>query len=171
MIVTGKVVRVGDNIDTDLIIPAKHLKYTDPSYLAEHVFEAMGEDFRKKLKGAVIVAGRAFGIGSSREQAAIALKAAGVVAVLAESFSRIFYRNAINNGLPVLECDPRTLSLLQEGNEVSIDIEKGIASSAEIVVMCKPIRGLVLDILRKGGLISYLKELSTEEENARSCLA
>ncbi|MEM1927540.1 MAG: 3-isopropylmalate dehydratase [Acidilobaceae archaeon] len=159
MRVSGRVVRMGDNIDTDLIIPARHLKYTDPDYLAVHVFEALGEEFRRKLRGSVISAGKAFGIGSSREQAAIALKAAGVNAVLAESFSRIFYRNAINNGLPVLECKAEMLGLLEEGDEVVIDVEKGIVESPRGIIACKPVRGLALEILRRGGLMYYLMEI------------
>ncbi|MEM3681647.1 MAG: 3-isopropylmalate dehydratase small subunit, partial [Metallosphaera sp.] len=103
MIVEGTVLKYGDKIDTDIIIPARHLKYTDPAYLAQHAMEPLDPEFYKKAsKGVIVVAGKVFGMGSSREQAAIALKAAGVKAVIAESFARIFYRNCINNGLPLI---------------------------------------------------------------------
>lgn len=103
MIVEGPVLKYGDKIDTDVIIPAKYLKSTDPAFLAQHAMEPIDPQFYQRAsKGVILVAGKVFGMGSSREQAAIALKAAGVRAVLAESFARIFYRNAVNNGLPVI---------------------------------------------------------------------
>lgn len=166
MRVSGRALKMSDNIDTDLIIPAKHLRFTDPQYLSQHVFEALGEEFRMKLKGSVIVAGRSFGIGSSREQAAIAVKAAGVVAVVAESFSRIFFRNAINNGLPVLECRDAS-RLIEDGEELVVDLERGVVEASRTVLQCKPLRGLALEILRSGGLTSYLKRLS--ENSALTC--
>jgi len=115
MIIEGKVMKFGDKIDTDVIIPARYLKYTDPQYLAQHAMEPLDPEFYKKASsGVVIVAGKVFGMGSSREQAAIALKAAGVRAIIAESFARIFYRNAINNGLPVITLKDAT-KLIDEG--------------------------------------------------------
>ncbi|MDK6029166.1 3-isopropylmalate dehydratase small subunit [Ignisphaera sp. 4213-co] len=159
MIVEGRVIKLGDKIDTDVIIPAKHLKYTDPEYLAQHVFEPLDPEFHKKARGAIIVAGKVFGMGSSREQAAIAIKAAGVKAVVAESFARIFYRNAINNGLPVIIC-PEISNEVKDGDFIQINIESGeaiINNSKRI--MCKGLSGMALDILKSGGIIEYLKKI------------
>jgi len=159
MIVEGRVVKLGDKIDTDVIIPAKHLKYTNPEYLAQHVFEPIDPEFHKKAKGAVIVAGKVFGMGSSREQAAIAIKAAGIKAVVAESFARIFYRNAINNGLPVVVC-PGISGGVGEGDLLRINIETGETVINDTKkIMCKPITGMALEILKAGGLLEYLKKL------------
>jgi 3-isopropylmalate/(R)-2-methylmalate dehydratase small subunit len=159
MIVEGRVVKLGDKIDTDVIIPAKHLKYTNPEYLAQHVFEPIDPEFHKKAKGAVIVAGKVFGMGSSREQAAIAIKAAGIKAVVAESFARIFYRNAINNGLPVVVC-PGISREVGEGDLLRINIETGETVINDTKkIMCKPIAGMALEILKAGGLLEYLKKL------------
>uniref|UniRef100_A0A7C4BCE1 3-isopropylmalate dehydratase small subunit n=1 Tax=Ignisphaera aggregans TaxID=334771 RepID=A0A7C4BCE1_9CREN len=161
MIVEGRVVKLGDKIDTDVIIPAKHLKYTNPEYLAQHVFEPIDPEFHKKAKGAVIVAGKVFGMGSSREQAAIAIKAAGIKAVVAESFARIFYRNAINNGLPVVVC-PGISGEVNEGDLLRISIETGeIIINDTKKIMCKPITGMALEILKAGGLLEYLKKLKS----------
>jgi len=159
VIVEGRVIKLGDKIDTDVIIPAKHLKYTNPEYLAQHVFEPIDPEFYKKARGAVIVAGKVFGMGSSREQAAIAIKAAGIRAVVAESFARIFYRNAINNGLPVIIC-PGISREAAEGDWLRINIETGEAVINNVKkVMCKPITGMALEILKAGGLLEYLKKL------------
>jgi 3-isopropylmalate/(R)-2-methylmalate dehydratase small subunit len=159
VIVEGRVIKLGDKIDTDVIIPAKHLKYTNPEYLAQHVFEPIDPEFYKKARGAVIVAGKVFGMGSSREQAAIAIKAAGIRAVVAESFARIFYRNAINNGLPVIIC-PGISREVAEGDWLRINIETGeVVINNVKKVMCKPITGMALEILKAGGLLEYLKKL------------
>jgi len=159
VIVEGRVIKLGDKIDTDVIIPAKHLKYTNPEYLAQHVFEPIDPELYKKARGAVIVAGKVFGMGSSREQAAIAIKAAGIRAVVAESFARIFYRNAINNGLPVIVC-PGISREVAEGDWLRINIETGEAVINNVKkVMCKPITGMALEILKAGGLLEYLKKL------------
>jgi 3-isopropylmalate/(R)-2-methylmalate dehydratase small subunit len=161
VIVEGRVIKLGDKIDTDVIIPAKHLKYTNPEYLAQHVFEPIDPEFYKKARGAVIVAGKVFGMGSSREQAAIAIKAAGIRAVVAESFARIFYRNAINNGLPVIIC-PGISREVAEGDWLRINIETGEAVINNVKkVMCKPITGMALEILKAGGLLEYLKKLKS----------
>jgi len=156
MIVRGRVIKLGDKIDTDVIIPAIHLKYTDPSYLAQHVFEPIDPEFYRKAHGAIIVAGKAFGIGSSREQAAIAIKAAGVRAVIAESFARIFYRNAINNGLPVIIC-PNITKEVNDGDEIEVNIRTGEARVGNKIIKCKGITGMALEIIESGGLIEYLK--------------
>ena len=158
LVVEGRVIKVGDNIDTDVIIPAKYLVYTDPAILGKHAMEPLDPNFYEKAKGGVIlVAGRAFGMGSSREQAAIALKAAGVKAVLAESFARIFYRNAINNGLPVLVV-PGVSRLINENDTVRVVVDTGeIPLNDSRVIKAKPITGVALEILLKGGLLNYLK--------------
>lgn len=160
MIIEGRVIKLGDKIDTDIIIPAKHLKYTDPEYLAQHVFEPIDPEFHRKAKGAIIVAGKVFGMGSSREQAAIAIKAAGIKAILAESFARIFYRNAINNGLPAIIC-PDITKEVNEGDEVAVNLETGevFVNNAKSI-KCKGITGIALEILETGGLIEYLKKLA-----------
>lgn len=163
MIVEGKVIKLGDKIDTDVIIPAKYLKYTDPNYLAQHVLEPLDPEFSKKAtEGVIIVAGKLFGTGSSREQAAIALKAAGVRAVIAESFARIFFRNAINNGLPVLVCR-EVSTYVRDGDEVMIDLRSGevLIKNKGISIKCNKLPELILNILLRGGLIEYLKSLKS----------
>ncbi len=161
MKVEGRVIKLGDKIDTDLIIPAKYLKYTDPQYLAQHVLEPLDPEFSKKAaEGIILVAGKLFGTGSSREQAAIALKAAGVKAVLAESFSRIFYRNAINNGLPVLVCQGIS-NVVNDGDYVVVDLESSevVIQGMDVRMKCRELPDIVLRILSAGGLIEYLRTL------------
>lgn len=158
MKIRGRALIYGDKIDTDVIIPAKYLVYTDPALLGQHAMEPLDPEFPKKAKGAVLVAGRAFGMGSSREQAALALKGAGVLAVVAESFARIFFRNAINVGLPVLQV-PGIKQKVTEGEELEVDVEAGTVTKVATgeVIMGKPLRGLPLEILKAGGLLNYLK--------------
>ncbi len=123
-IITGKVWKFGDNIDTDLIIAARYLNTSDPHELAKHVMEDADPNFVKKMQpGDIIVAGENFGCGSSREHAPIALKAAGVSAVVAKSFARIFYRNAFNMGLPIFELNET--DKISEGDLISIEMDKG----------------------------------------------
>ncbi len=122
----GRVRKFGDDVNTDEIIPAKYLSSTDPEELAQHCMEGADPEFAKKVKmGNIIVAGKNFGCGSSREHAAIAIKACGVSCVIAESFARIFYRNAINIGLPIVESKKASLKIKQ-GNTVKINLKKGI---------------------------------------------
>ncbi len=122
----GTVFQYGDNVDTDVIIPARYLNTSDPGELAAHCMEDIDKDFvRKVKKGDIIVARKNFGCGSSREHAPIAIKAAGVSCVIAETFARIFYRNAINIGLPIIEC-PEASRGIQAGDEVEIDFDTGI---------------------------------------------
>ncbi|MDT7901610.1 MAG: 3-isopropylmalate dehydratase small subunit [Acidianus sp.] len=157
MIIEGKVMKFGDKIDTDVIIPARYLKYTDPQYLAQHAMEPLDPEFYKKASsGVVIVAGKVFGMGSSREQAAIALKAAGVRAIIAVSFARIFYRNAINNGLPVITLKDAT-KLIDEGEIVRINVETGEIEVNGRKYQGKGISGMALEILKSGGIMEYLK--------------
>lgn len=122
----GKVFKYGDNVDTDVIIPARYLNSSDPAELAQHCMEDIDTEFVKKVKhGDIVVANKNFGCGSSREHAPIALKAAGVSCVIAETFARIFYRNAINIGLPIIEC-PEAAKEITEGDEVEIDFDSGM---------------------------------------------
>lgn len=158
MEIRGRALVYGDKIDTDIIIPARYLVYTDPSILGQHAMEPLDPEFPKKAKGAVVVAGRAFGMGSSREQAATAIKGAGVAAVVAESFARIFFRNAVNVGLPVLQAPAR--GKVKEGDEVLVRLEAGevVNLTSGEVIRGKPLAGLALEILRAGGLANYLKQ-------------
>ncbi|MCI8670008.1 MAG: 3-isopropylmalate dehydratase small subunit [Lachnospiraceae bacterium] len=122
---TGKVFKYGDNVDTDVIIPARYLNVPDPQELAKHCMEDIDTDFAKQVKqGDIIVANKNFGCGSSREHAPIAIKASGVSCVIAETFARIFYRNAINIGLPIIEC-PEAAEGIEAGDEVEIDFDSG----------------------------------------------
>ena len=122
----GMVFKYGDNVDTDVIIPARYLNSSDPAELATHCMEDIDKDFVNKVKaGDIIVAEKNFGCGSSREHAPIAIKAAGVSCVIAETFARIFYRNAINIGLPIIEC-PKAAIAIQNGDEVEVNFDTGI---------------------------------------------
>lgn len=122
----GRAFKYGDNVDTDVIIPARYLNSSDPAELATHCMEDIDNTFVKRVqKGDIIVATKNFGCGSSREHAPIAIKAAGVSCVIAETFARIFYRNAINIGLPIIEC-PEAAKDIQAGDEVEIDFDSGM---------------------------------------------
>ena len=122
----GTVFRYGDNVDTDVIIPARYLNSSDPAELATHCMEDIDKDFVTNVKkGDIIVASKNFGCGSSREHAPIAIKAAGVSCVIAETFARIFYRNAINIGLPIIEC-PEASRGIDDGDEVEVDFDSGV---------------------------------------------
>jgi 3-isopropylmalate/(R)-2-methylmalate dehydratase small subunit len=153
----------GDNVSTDDIIAGRYLprfeSTHDPSCLAPHVMENIDPGFASKIrKGDVVVAGRNFGCGSSREEAPIALKAAGISAVIAESFARIFYRNSINRGLPVLTC-PRVRGGFKDGDEVEVDLANGTVRNLTTGGMfrAKPFPNFILEILKAGGLIPYLR--------------
>lgn len=122
----GKVFRFGDNVDTDVIIPARYLNSSDPKELAQHCMEDIDQDFVKKVSaGDIIVADKNFGCGSSREHAPIAIKAVGVSCVIAETFARIFYRNAINIGLPIVECK-EAVAAIEAGDEVEVNFDTGV---------------------------------------------
>ncbi|MEM4082278.1 MAG: 3-isopropylmalate dehydratase small subunit [Saccharolobus sp.] len=166
MIVEGKVIKFGDKIDTDIIIPARYLKYTDPQYLAQHAMEPLDPEFYKKAsKGVILVAGKVFGMGSSREQAAIALKAAGVKAIIAESFARIFYRNAINNGLPVIILQNATKEINND-DTVVVNVETGeVIINNSKVLKGSGISGMALEILKSGGIMEYLRKIQTVSRN------
>lgn len=157
-VITGKVWKFGDNIDTDLIIAARYLSTSDPHELARHVMEDADPDFAKKLQsGDIIVAGENFGCGSSREHAPIALKAAGVAAVVAKSFARIFYRNAFNMGLAIFEL--KSTDVIKEGDLISIDMDKGEIRdlSGHATYSFTPIPPFMQELLLCGGLMNYAK--------------
>lgn len=125
----GRVFKFGDNVDTDVIIPARYLNSSDPKELAVHCMEDIDKEFVAKVsKGDLIVAEKNFGCGSSREHAPIAIKAAGVSCVIAETFARIFYRNAINIGLPIIEC-PEAARKIAAGDEVEVDFDSGVITN------------------------------------------
>ena len=122
----GKILKYGDNVDTDVIIPARYLNSSDPAELATHCMEDIDKEFVNKVhKGDIIVADKNFGCGSSREHAPISIKAAGVSCVIAETFARIFYRNSINIGLPIIEC-PEAAKAISAGDEVEVDFDSGV---------------------------------------------
>jgi len=150
----------GDNVNTDAIIPSKYLTLLDATELAKHAMEGLDPYFAEKARGgAVIVAGRNFGCGSSREQAPIALKYAGVTCVLAESFARIFFRNAINIGMPVLE-SPDVSKVVEEGDWLTVNLEAGRITneSKNHVVQANRLPDFILEIIRDGGLIEHLRK-------------
>ncbi|MCX6691225.1 MAG: 3-isopropylmalate dehydratase [Methanoregula sp.] len=149
----GHAVSLGADIDTDVVIAGRYLRTKDRSIWAARVFEDLDPALAPRLSGAVIVAGRNFGCGSSREQAAIALKGAGVVAVVAPSFARIFFRNAINIGLPLIEADLKC----PDGTMVRFDLESGWVETGGIRLTVRPLSPRMLDILRAGGLVEYWK--------------
>ncbi len=156
---TGKVWRFGDHIDTDLIIPARFLNTSDEKELAQSCFADLRPEFVKQARpGDVIVAGENFGCGSSREHAPLALKVAGVRAIIAKSFARIFYRNAFNIGLPVLECIEAAESLA-EGSQVSIDLDTGQIVDLESGKLFKAdaIPEFMKRLIEAGGLLAYVK--------------
>jgi 3-isopropylmalate/(R)-2-methylmalate dehydratase small subunit len=165
MVISGKVVKFGDNVDTDVILPGKYLVLINPEELAQHAMEGLYSNFPDKAKtGPILVAGKNFGCGSSREQAPLALKHAGVKCVLAESFARIFFRNAINIGLPVLEC--RNLaSKIDEGDEITVDLEAGkIQNLAKNTILTTAqLPSFILEILSDGGLIENLRRKMNNE--------
>lgn len=159
MRVTGNVIKFGDNIDTDVILPGKYLVLIDPRELAKHAMEGLDSDFSEKAKnGVIVVGGKNFGCGSSREQAPLALKYSGVKSVLAESFARIFFRNAINIGLPVIECTGIAESV-NDGNKLSVDLETGIINdlSKGRRFEASKLPPFILEILLDGGLVANLR--------------
>jgi 3-isopropylmalate dehydratase small subunit len=155
----GRVWTFGDDISTDHIIAGKYLGTTDSKVFAEHAFEAIDPTWAKKVQpGDLIVAGDNFGCGSSREQAPVALKTLGISAILANSFARIFFRNAINLGFPVLEC-PGLRANLKEGDIIDVDMERGeVRLPAGRIKRFLPLPSNVLEILESGGLVAKLKK-------------
>ncbi|MBC8203983.1 3-isopropylmalate dehydratase [bacterium] len=156
-IITGRVWKLGDNIDTDLIYPGKYLPIIVAEEMAQHALEGYDKDFPSKIqKGDIIVAGKNFGCGSSREQAATCLKFAGIGAIAAKSFSRIFFRNAINQGLPLLTSD--AADAVDQGGEITIDFSKGTIVFPGGQKRFPALPDSVMDILREGGLIPSVKK-------------
>ena len=159
MVVTGKVFKYGDNVDTDVIIPARYLNTSDHKELAAHCMEDIDTEFVKNVKeGDFIVANKNFGCGSSREHAPIAIKASGVSCVIASTFARIFYRNAINIGLPILECD-EAVKAINNGDELEIDFTTGVIKN---LTKNESYQGeafpeFMQKIIDNDGLIGYIK--------------
>ncbi|MFQ6069322.1 MAG: 3-isopropylmalate dehydratase small subunit [Candidatus Aminicenantales bacterium] len=155
----GRVWKYGDNINTDVIFPGKYTySVLEAERMAEHALEDLDPDFARRVRpGDVIVAGRNFGCGSSREQAAICLKYAGLQAVIAASFARIFFRNAINQGLPVLQTE-EAAQRLEQGDEVEVDLAQGAIKSKKGIFRFQPFCPSVLGIIEAGGLIPYIKK-------------
>jgi len=155
----GKAHKYGDHVDTDAIIPARYLMTTDPDELAQHCMEDIDIDFVKKVQpGDIIVAGKNFGCGSSREHAPIAIKAAGVSCVIAANFARIFYRNAFNIGLPIIE-QPEAAAAIKDGDELEVDIDNGIirdlTGGGEWTFSA--LKGPVAELIEAGGLVNLTR--------------
>lgn len=156
----GRVWKFGNDIDTDAIIPARYLNTSDAAELASHCMEDADPKFPAKVrKGDIIVAGKNFGCGSSREHAPLAIKAAGVACVIAESFARIFYRNAINIGLPILEC-PAAVKATEEGDILSIDLSRGVITNRtrNETYEAVPFPEFMQSIMQAGGLIPFVRQ-------------
>ena len=159
MKVTGPIVKFGNNVDTDVILPGKYLILMDPKDLAKHALEGLDPAFPEKAKnGVIVVGGKNFGSGSSREQAPLALKYSGVKCVVAESFARIFFRNAINIGLPVVECKGIS-GAVENGDELAVDFDKGEVrnTSKGKTLQATKLPAFILEILSDGGLIENLQ--------------
>ena len=154
----GKVHKYGADVNTDVIIPARYLNVYDPAELAQHCMEDLDPEFLKKVKpGDIIVAGTNFGCGSSREHAPLAIKAAGISCVIAKSFARIFYRNALNTGLPILECEAADKT--QAGDILEVELSTGeiVNITRGLTFKAKPYPDFMLKLIRAGGLIEYTK--------------
>lgn len=163
----GKAFKYGDNIDTDVIIPARYLNQTDPKVLAKHCMEDIDPTFSHRVKqGDIIVANRNFGCGSSREHAPISIKASGISCVITSSFARIFYRNAINIGLSILECEDAAKNIVQ-GDEVEVDFSSGIIRnlSRNQEYQSQPFPKFMMEIIKAGGLVNYVKKSLTERSD------
>ncbi len=159
MKITGKIWKFGDDIDTDLIIPARYLNTSDPDELATHCMEDADPGFAKKVsKGDIIVGGKNFGCGSSREHAPIAIKASGVSCVIAKSFARIFYRNSFNMGLPILECEET--DLFKDGDKLVVDMDMGeiIHEETGKKFTTRPIPPFMQELIKSGGLMEHIKK-------------
>ena len=160
MKVQSTVIKYGDHVDTDVIIPARYLNTTDHAELASHCMEDIDKDFKAKSQTRkIIVAGRNFGCGSSREHAPIAIKASGISVVIADSFARIFYRNSIDIGLPIIEC-PAAAAAIADGDEVSVDMDSGVIEDVTTgeTFTAAPLPPFVQEIVRCGGIANYVKK-------------
>lgn len=155
----GGVHKFGDNVDTDVIIPARYLNRSDEEWLASHCMEDIDADFAKNVKaGDIMVAEANFGCGSSREHAPIAIKASGISCVIASTFARIFYRNAINIGLAILECDEAAKDI-KDGDEVEVDFDSGVISNITTgkTYQAQPFPPFIQNIIKNGGLMNSIK--------------
>ena len=155
----GRVHKFGDNVDTDVIIPARYLNRSDEEWLASHCMEDIDADFAKNVKaGDIMVAEANFGCGSSREHAPIAIKASGISCVIASTFARIFYRNAINIGLAILECDEAAKDI-KDGDEVEVDFDSGVISNITTgkTYQAQPFPPFIQNIIKNGGLMNSVK--------------
>ena len=155
----GSVFKYPDNVDTDVIIPARHLNTQDPKELAAHCMEDIDKEFITKVKdGDVMVGGWNFGCGSSREHAPVAIKAAGISVVIAKSFARIFYRNSINIGLPIMEC-PEAVDAISAGDTVQVDFDTGVITDATTgrSFQAEPFPPFIQDIISAGGLMKSIQ--------------
>ncbi|HID15792.1 MAG TPA: 3-isopropylmalate dehydratase small subunit [Candidatus Atribacteria bacterium] len=168
MILKGNVWKYGDNIDTDLIIPARYLNTSDPKELAKHCLEDLDANFANNVKkGDFIVGGKNFGSGSSREHAPVSIKATGVGAVIAKSFARIFYRNAINIGLPIIELKEEDIDSIENKDKLEIDTDEGIVKNLTKgkVYKVSPFPKFLQEIIQLGGLLNYVeKELKERSD-------
>ncbi|RJP23092.1 MAG: 3-isopropylmalate dehydratase small subunit [Deltaproteobacteria bacterium] len=159
MVLKGKAWKYGDDVDTDVIIPARYLNTSDPAELAQHCMEDIDASFAGKVSpGDFIVAGKNFGCGSSREHAPMSIKASGASAVVARSFARIFYRNAFNMGLPIFEA-PEAVDAIETGDRIEVDMEKGILRNETKgkEYRFSPIPPFMQELVAAGGLLNYIK--------------
>lgn len=160
MILSGKAIKLGDDINTDFIISGRYkFSITDMKELSKHIMEDIDPEFPKKIipGKSIIVAGKNFGLGSSREQAPLVIKESGIIAVLAKQFARIFYRNGFNIGLPLIETDTDKIA---ENDELGIDLDKGMIRNTDrdITLEAKPLPKFMQDLLKEGGIINYYKK-------------
>lgn len=162
----GRAFRYGRDIDTDVIIPARYLNTSDPADLAKHCLEDLDTSFVERVRpGDIIVAEENFGCGSSREHAPVAIKAAGVSVVVAKSFARIFYRNAINIGLPILEC-PEAVDAIEDGDTVSVDADSGTVRDETTgqTFSAQPFPPFIQEIINEGGLVARAKRMVAAQD-------
>ena len=162
----GTVHRYGRDIDTDVIIPARYLNTSDPAELAKHCLEDLDVDFVNKVTpGDILVAEENFGCGSSREHAPVCIKAAGVACVIAKSFARIFYRNSINIGLPIMEC-PAAVDAIKAGDEVAVDADKGVITDLTTgeSFQVEPFPPFIAQIVAEGGLVNRTRRILAEKK-------
>ena len=163
----GRVYKYGDNVDTDVIIPARYLNTSEPSELAKHCMEDIDSSFAGSVEnGDFIVADKNFGCGSSREHAPIAIKAAGVKCVIASSFARIFFRNCINIGLPIMDC-PEAAEKIEAGDEIEVNFDTGVISNKTKgeTYQSQPLPEFLQNLIAQDGLINYTKNKLAEENN------
>ncbi len=161
MEISGKVFKYGDNVDTDVIIPARYLNTADASELAKHCMEDIDSTFVSKVSpGDIMVAGRNFGCGSSREHAPLAIKASGISCVIASTFARIFYRNAINIGLPIMECS-EAVDSIDAGDQLSVDLSAGTITdiTSGKTFKAEPFPPFMQDLIAAGGLAAYMRKV------------